>query len=47
VPGSIIEKIAIDGKKATVHIKEEDGDKVKYEMVNQDDKWKMVGPPPQ
>jgi hypothetical protein len=47
VPGGTIEKIAVDGKKATVFIQEEDGDKEKYEMVNQDGKWKMVGPPPQ
>jgi len=47
VPGGTIEKIAVEDKKATVFIKEEDGDKEKYEMVNQDGKWKMIALPPQ
>src|SRR5262245_53760320 len=46
VPGGTIEKIAIDDKKATVFVKEEDGDKEKYDLVNQDGKWKMVALPP-
>jgi len=46
VPGGTIEKIAVDDKKATVFIKEEDGDKEKYDLVNQDGKWKMVALPP-
>jgi len=45
VPGSVVEKIAIDDKKATVFYKEEDGDKVQLELVNEDGKWKMIAMP--
>lgn len=45
VPGSIVEKVTIDEKKATVFYKEEDGDKEKLSFVNQDGKWKVVAAP--
>ena len=45
VPGSTIEKVTIDDKKATVFYKEEDGDKEKLSLVNEDGKWKVVAAP--
>jgi hypothetical protein len=45
VPGSTVEKVTVEEKKATVFYKEEDGDKEKLEFVNQDGKWKAVAAP--
>jgi hypothetical protein len=45
VPGSTVEKVAVEDKKATVFYKEEDGDKEKLGLVNQDGKWKVVAAP--
>jgi hypothetical protein len=41
VPGSTIEKITVEGDKATVAYKEADGDKEKMALVKQDGKWKI------
>ncbi len=41
VPGSKIDKVAIDGDKAAVNYTEEDGDKEKLELLKQDGKWKL------
>jgi len=46
VPGSKLEKIAIDGAKATLFYLEEDGDKEKLGLVREDGKWKLSAPPP-
>jgi uncharacterized membrane protein YvbJ len=45
VPGSTVEKVAVEDKKATVFYTEEDGDKEKLGLVNQDGKWKVVAAP--
>jgi hypothetical protein len=37
-----VTRVAVDGDKATVFYTEEDGDKVKMELVRQDGKWKVV-----
>jgi hypothetical protein len=41
VPGSKIDKVTIEGDKATVNYTEEDGDKEKLQLVKQDGKWKL------
>src|SRR5579871_1300294 len=40
VPTSKIEKVTVQGDKATVSYTEEDGDKVKLEFAREDGKWK-------
>jgi hypothetical protein len=45
VPGSKVESVAIEDKKATVLYTEEDGDKVRLEFSNEDGKWKVVAAP--
>jgi hypothetical protein len=44
VPGSTVEKVLLDGDKATVKYKEEDGDKEELKLSKQDSKWKIVLP---
>src|SRR5207302_20692 len=44
VPGSKIDKVPLDGEKATVNYTEEDNDKEKLELVRQDGKWKLSIP---
>jgi hypothetical protein len=41
VPGSKIDKVIVEGDKATVHYIEEDGDKEKLQLVKQDGKWRL------
>jgi hypothetical protein len=41
VPGSKIDKVTVEGDKATVNYTEEDGDKEKLQLVKQDGKWKL------
>jgi hypothetical protein len=45
VPGSKVDSVAVEDKKATVLYTEEDGDKVKLEFANEDGKWKAVAAP--
>jgi hypothetical protein len=44
VPGSKIDKVTVNGDKATVNYTEEDNDKEKLELVKQDGKWKVILP---
>jgi hypothetical protein len=44
VPGSKIDKVTIEGDKATIHYTEEDGDKEKLPLVKQDGKWMLAIP---
>jgi hypothetical protein len=46
VPGSKIEKIVIQDNKATVNYIEEDGDKVKMQLIKKDGEWKLSVPMP-
>jgi hypothetical protein len=41
VPDSTIDKVAVDGNKATVFYIEEDGDKKKFSLERQDANWKL------
>jgi hypothetical protein len=41
VPGSKVDKVAVDGDKATVFYTEEDGDQEKLSLVRQGGKWKF------
>jgi hypothetical protein len=42
VPGSKVDKVAVEGDKATVFYTEEDGDKEKLSLVRQGGKWKFI-----
>ena len=42
LPDGKVEKVAVDGDKATVGYVEADGDHQKIELVRQDGKWKVV-----
>jgi hypothetical protein len=44
VPGSKIDKVSVEGDRATVNYTEEDNDKEKLELVRQDGKWKLSIP---
>jgi hypothetical protein len=46
VPGSKIDKIVIQGKRATVHYTEEDGDKEKLRFLLEGEDWKVSAPMP-
>lgn len=46
VPGSKIDKVTIQGKRAIVHYVEADGDKERLRFVKQDGKWKVSAPMP-
>jgi hypothetical protein len=46
IPGSKIEKISVQEKRATVNYTEEDGDKEKLRLIFQDGKWKVSAPMP-
>ena len=41
VPGSKIDKVTVEGDKATVHYTEDDGDKETLPLVKQDGKWRL------
>jgi hypothetical protein len=45
VPGSTVEKVTVEGDKATVFYKEEDGDKEKLAFIREDAKWKTSAAP--
>jgi hypothetical protein len=45
VPTSTIEKVVVEGDKATVFYREEDGDKEKLPFVREDGKWKASAAP--
>jgi hypothetical protein len=46
VPGSKLDKIAIDADQATVFYIEDDGDREKLTFLRQEGKWKVSAPPP-
>jgi hypothetical protein len=46
VPGSKLDRISVDGDKATVFYIEEDGDKQKLSLLRENAKWKVSAPPP-
>lgn len=46
IPGSKVDKASVQGDKATVTYVEDDGDKVKLELVKQGGQWKVSVPMP-
>jgi hypothetical protein len=46
VAGSKLDKVSVDGDKATVFYTEEDGDKEKLSLRREKAKWRISAPPP-